>query len=214
MTEPDRPVLVAAPERRRPNRGEERRTALRASLEHLLQSHPLAEISIEDIASGAGVTRSAFYFYFPTKAAAVAAILREVFDAMIAATSDFFERDDGTSRERLSDSLSRGAAAWHAHGNLVLALLDAAGSDPDIRKVLDQWIDAYAELTANRIEAERAAGRAPLGIDARDLAGVLIGMNQRAFERDLRAGASPKQIARTVDALVDAWASTVYHDTT
>ena len=214
MSARERPLLAAVPERRRPNRGEERRVALLASLERLLECRPLAEISIEDIASGAGVTRSAFYFYFPTKAAAVATILREVFDAMIAATSDFFERDIGTPRERLGDSLSRGAAAWHAHGNLVLALLDAAGSDPDIRRVFDQWVDTYAELTANRIEAERATGRAPDGIDARDLAGVLIGMNQRAFERDLRYQASPKQIDRTISALVETWASAVYHDTT
>jgi AcrR family transcriptional regulator len=62
MSARERPLLAAVPERRRPNRGEERRVALLASLERLLEGRPLAEISIEDIASGAGVTRSAFYF--------------------------------------------------------------------------------------------------------------------------------------------------------
>jgi AcrR family transcriptional regulator len=210
---PELPVLAPVPERRRPSRGEERRAALLAALRTLLDSRPLADVSVEDIAQDAGVTRSAFYFYFPTKAAAVAAILRGVFNDMIAATSDFFEREHGTPRERLRDSLSRGAAAWLKHGTLLVALLDAAGSDPDIRKVLDQWVDAYAELTAERIEAERKSGRAPDGVDARSLARVLIGMNQRAFERDLRDGASERQVRRTVAALVDVWACTVYHDT-
>ena len=44
------------------------------------------------------------------------------------------------------------------------------------------------------------------------LAAVLIGMNERAFLRDLRAGSPPEQIEQTVTALVDAWASTLYRD--
>ena len=205
-------VLLAPPERRRPGRGERRRAALLSALAELLQERSLGEIGIDEISARAGVTRSAFYFYFATKPAAVAALMSEVFSAIITATSAFFERDTGTPRERLRESLTQGAATWHEHGNLVRALYDGAGNDPEIGGLLDHWLEQFIEVTAQRIERERAAGRAPEGTDAHPLAAVLIGMNERAFLRDLRAGSPPEQIEQTVTALVDAWASTLYRD--
>jgi TetR/AcrR family transcriptional regulator, ethionamide resistance regulator len=205
-------VLGAAFERRPPSRGERRQAAILASLGELLAEKPLADIAIEEITTKAGVTRPAFYFYFATKAAAVAALMGEIFDTMVSATWAFFEREHGTPRERLRESLATGAAAWHEHGNLVCALYDASGIDPEIGRLLDQWVEQYIELTAQRIERERASGRAPLGTNARDLAAVLIGMNERAFLRDLRADSSPDRIERTIAALVDVWASTLYRD--
>ena len=138
--------------------------------------------------------------------------MSEVFSAIIAATSAFFERDTGTPRERLRESLTQGAATWHEHGKLVRALYDGAGNDPEIGGLLDHWLEQFIAVTAQRIERERAAGRAPEGTDAHPLAAVLIGMNERAFLRDLRAGSPPEQIEQTVTALVDAWASTLYRD--
>ena len=209
---PEPVSLAPAPERRRRRHGDKRRDALLAALKALLEDRALAQIGIEEVARRAGVTRSAFYFYFPTKAAAVAALMREGFEEMVTATADFLVREEGSARERLERSLTRGATVWHGHGPLVRALLDAAGSDAAIRAVLDQWLDAYTEETARRIDEERAAGRAPAGADPRDLARVLIGMNQLAFERDLRAGASRARIRRTVAALVEVWALAVYRE--
>lgn len=206
------PNLVPAPERRRPRKGEERRSALLAALEQLLEDHPLSGISVEEITAKAGVTRPAFYFYFQTKAAAAAALIRGLYSDMIASTTAFFEVDAGTPRERLHESLSSGAQAWHRHGKLVCALFDAAAADPDIRVTLDSWTDEFIGFTATRIEEERAAGRAPDGVPAAALATVLVNMNLRSFERDARNHASTAQIEQTVYALVDVWATALYRD--
>src|SRR5262249_42567739 len=127
--------LARGPERRRPRKGDERRSALLGVLEQLLADKPLAAISVEEIAARAGVTRPAFYFYFQTKAAAVAALIRGLFGEMMAATTAFFDSETGTPRERLRESLFSGAQAWHRHGALVCAIFDAAGADPDIRVI-------------------------------------------------------------------------------
>ena len=66
-----------------PKSGDERRTALLTALEDLLESRPLAQIGVADISRAAGVTRSAFYFYFPSKAAAVAALLADFHEQML-----------------------------------------------------------------------------------------------------------------------------------
>ena len=57
--------------RRPPQKGDQRRSALLQSLDHHLQEGSLDSINIADISRRAGVTRSAFYFYFENKAAAV-----------------------------------------------------------------------------------------------------------------------------------------------
>ena len=45
-------------------KGDERRTALLEDLDAYLQTHTLDAINIADISRRAGVTRSAFYFFF------------------------------------------------------------------------------------------------------------------------------------------------------
>ena len=55
-------------------RGDRRRTALLEALDHHLREGSLDSINIADISRRAGVTRSAFYFYFENKASAVAAL--------------------------------------------------------------------------------------------------------------------------------------------
>jgi hypothetical protein len=157
------------------------------------------------------VTRSAFYFYFAPSRPRWRADERGVQRDHHCHLGVLRTRYRHT-RERLRESLTQGAATWHEHGNLVRALYDGAGNDPEIGGLLDHWLEQLIEVTAQRIERERAAGRAPEGTDAHSLAAVLIGMNERAFLRDLRAGSPPEQIEQTVTALVDAWASTLYRD--
>ena len=60
-----------------PARGDRRRSALLESLDHYLREGSLDSINIADISRRAGVTRSAFYFYFENKASAVAALMEE-----------------------------------------------------------------------------------------------------------------------------------------
>ena len=64
----------------REGKGDERRTALLEALDHRLQESDLDSINIADISRRAGVTRSAFYFYFENKATAVAALMDEMYD--------------------------------------------------------------------------------------------------------------------------------------
>ncbi len=66
--------------------GDDRRTALLESLDHHLREEgSLDSINIADISRRAGVTRSAFYFYFENKASAVAALMEEMYDESFAA---------------------------------------------------------------------------------------------------------------------------------
>src|SRR5215213_5274814 len=62
--------------------GDDRERAILDTAERLLEERPLAEISVDDLAKGAGISRPTFYFYFPSKDAVVLTIIdRLVADA-------------------------------------------------------------------------------------------------------------------------------------
>lgn len=181
-------------------RGAERRAAILEALERLLRERPLAGIDVAELSAEAGMTRSGFYFYFPTKEAAVQALLWEIYDEMIASAGVFFA-GDAPGRPQLEAVLARVASHWATHEHLLAAMIAAAATDPRAAAAWEEWTGAWVDRVAATIDAERARGVAPDGPDAHALAGVLIGTNILAFSRP---GPPP------LDALVSTWMGAIY----
>ena len=59
---------------RRPT-GDDRERTILETAEHLLEERPIHEISVDDLARGAGISRPTFYFYFPSKEAVLLTLL-------------------------------------------------------------------------------------------------------------------------------------------
>lgn len=195
---------------RQPRRGEQRRKALLAGLGRLLQSRPLAKIGIADIAEAAGVTRSAFYFYFPTKAAAVAGLLEDIYDDLLDASGKW-HGVEGPAQEELRTGFDAVVGYCRTHPQLMAATFDAVGSDAEVRELWEHWMDELATRVADKITGERNAGRAPAGADASALGAALVAMNERALEREARAIASGgKPSDALTEALLQAWQRTIY----
>jgi AcrR family transcriptional regulator len=172
-----------------PTRGEQRRERLLQALEDLLASRPFAAIEVGDIARSAGLSRSAFYFYFPSKAAAVGAMLGDVFGEISDVLDKWTELGDSVAarRREVYDSFERVVAIWRQHAPLMAAMFDAASTDAEVRAMFEGHIDSFVDGSAARIRHERAVGEAPDGPDPEALARVLVGMNVKALERDMRA---------------------------
>ncbi|WP_430334600.1 TetR/AcrR family transcriptional regulator [Rhodococcus sp. ACT016] len=204
-----RPEPTVEGRTRRANKGEERRAAILEAVERLLEDRSLDEISISDISRAAGVTRSAFYFYFDNKAKAVAALSRTVYREMQEGARDYLERV-GSPREMIERLISEVIATWERHPNLYRALRDARESDPAVREMWDYDRFSYVDPVASVIDAERASGRAIDGPDSRALAVVLLDMNDRAVESLSRGGAGALTPAAAREALVAVWLNTIY----
>ena len=194
-----------------PSRGDRRRGALLDALDELLKTRPLRELGTADITSAAGVTRPAFYFYFPTKAAAVAALLEDFYDELLDAAADWYEGGPDPVRERLERGFANTVAIWRARAYLLVAMLDAVGTDPDVREVWAQWTERFIDRIAGRIEHDRAAGLA-VGVEPpRAFATVLMGAALHTMERDVRSvagGAGPAD--ELVAALIETWSRALY----
>jgi AcrR family transcriptional regulator len=196
---------------RAPRRGEARRAALLRGLEQLLESRSLANVGVNDITKAAGVTRSAFYFYFPTKAAAVAALLEDIYEELLEATGRWHSAPAGDSQAQLEQGFDALLAYLRAHPTLITAIFDAAGADAEVREMWRRGIDELAARVAQKITEERAAGRARKGADAATIGQALVAMNERMLELEARAlteGAKPSATLR--DALLEIWRREIY----
>ncbi|WP_158883331.1 TetR/AcrR family transcriptional regulator [Amycolatopsis anabasis] len=196
-------------DRRRPNRGDQRRKALLRALDQLLCEGSLASINVRDISRKADVTRSAFYFYFENKAIAVAALCNEMYQEAFTASENLLS-GDGTPAERIGRTIAGLFEAWAKHRHVFRAMLDARDADETVRELWDRDRESFIPQIATMIEGERAAGRAPDGPDARLLATILLELNDRALERLSRGGPSTAPVDQLREALVTVWLRTLY----
>lgn len=197
-------------EGRGPYRGDQRRTALLRALDELLRDGTLDSINIAEISRRAGVTRSAFYFYFENKAAAVASLMTEMYDEAFAAAQCLLD-ESRPPRERIEGTIRGLFAAWDSHQHLYRAMLDARHSNASVREFWEDDRESFVQPVASMIEAERAAGRAPEGPPASALAAVLLELNDRALEQ-LAAG-DPLPVDLRAEVLVTIWLRAVYGST-
>ena len=193
-------------DRRAPHRGDRRRAALLESLQAQLEASDLESINVADIASSAGVTRSAFYFYFENKASAVAALTQQMYAEAFAATGVLI--GDGSPAERVEGTIRGLFEAWERHQNLYRAMLHARATNPAVRQMWEADRQSFEAPVAGMIREEREAGRAPDGPDPEVLASVLLELNDRMLERLALGG--PHDREDQVAAVVAIWLRTIY----
>lgn len=191
--------------------GDDRERAILETTERLLEERPLSEISVDDLAKGAGISRPTFYFYFPSKDAVVLTII----DRLVAAAAGSREEAlatmaKGDLRAGLRQALDDLYGAFRSRRAVTLAAAELRMRNPEARtlwaEVMEGWV---ADVTAV-IEAERARGAAPPGEPARDVAIALVQMNERVQYATFADEEPSLEQDRVLDVLVDIWLRAIY----
>jgi AcrR family transcriptional regulator len=197
-------------DRRQPQRSDQRRIAILESLDQHLQESSFESINIADISRRAGVTRSAFYFYFENKAAAVAALMEQMYDdAFVAA--DLLSNTAEAPQRRVRAMMDAFFDTWERHRYLYQAMLEARASSAAVREMWDSDRASFVPPVAATIDAERRAGRAPDGPDADVLATMLLEFNDRLLERLTVGG--PLSAEQLKEGAVTIWLRAIYGTT-
>ncbi|TIC86756.1 TetR/AcrR family transcriptional regulator [Nocardioides sp. GY 10113] len=194
-------------DRRAGARGDARRDALLGAFDELLRERSLEEINVAEISRRAGVSRSAFYFYFESKAVAVMALMADLYDEASATTAVLVSAD-GEPAERIRGVLERLFDSVDRTPHTYRALLEARAATPSVRETWDAGLADFAGRVAAMIRAERAAGRAAPGADADALAAVLLDLNNHALERHALGSGPPR--AAHVEVLTSIWLRSIY----
>ncbi|WP_433262955.1 TetR/AcrR family transcriptional regulator [Actinosynnema sp. CS-041913] len=196
--------------RRRPSKGDLTSQAILDTAERLLQSRSLDDIAVDELASGAGISRSTFYFHFSSREAVLHALSARVLDALYESASSWLRRGSEPPEAAIRRALGATMALWQAHGPVLRAAVRARDTDPLMRDFWTGVARKFIDATAEQIVTERAAGVAVDGPDARSLAAVLVSMNEQAFVGRSLARRSTKRDRKLVDTLAFVWLRSVY----
>jgi AcrR family transcriptional regulator len=193
-----------------PRPSDERRTQLLAALDALLDDTPLAQVNVADITRRAGLGRSAFYFYFESKPAAVAEMFGD-FYVRIMNLNAWFTDHDGDPRTQLERGFRANVDGWRERSKMLVAMLDAVGTDVSVRQVWEDRRVEHTRLVTARIQHDLATGRATTTSDPAALARLLMGTLFAAMEDDVRDGAAGRPMdPRLSTTLAELWFRSIY----
>jgi AcrR family transcriptional regulator len=191
-----------------------RRAAIEASVltateELLREGASYSELNIERIATRAGLSRTAFYFYFRDKRDLLMRVTEGISGTLFG-VADRWWSGNGDGRAELGEALAEITAIWREHLPLLRAIVEAASIDEEVatywRGVLGRFVDA----TRDRIAAEQAAGLAPDGIPAAATAFTLCWATERALYQGLAMGAFTDESPPLDDAICSVWVGAIY----
>ena len=162
-----------------------------------------AAATIDDIASGAGTTRTTFYQHFPSKTDLMRALIGDLNQQLVTVDKPpLAEVVASGDRDLLRAWLVRKVDQWPALGRGISAAHNAAACDRDIADTVDQWFeDAISDIHAGLDIAHRFPS-ATRHIRATLAFGQLEFLSRRWFSDGWTAALTRKT---SIDMLVDSW---------
>jgi AcrR family transcriptional regulator len=194
--------------------GDDRQRAILTTAEQLLETLALSEISVDDLARGAGISRPTFYFYFPSKNAVLLALLDGVVEQAQTAAGDVLDHLAEDPQARWRDAIDAFYQAFRSHRAVTLACAQVRGTNAEVRQLWASVMEQWVRRTATAIEAERQRGAAPAGVPARDLAVALNSMNERVLYATFSDDGPAVAESHVVDVLLNVWLNSIYQRST
>jgi AcrR family transcriptional regulator len=207
------PPTQSSPNRGRRARrttGDDREQAILATAERLLEERPLHEISVDDLARGAGISRPTFYFYFPSKDAVLLTLLDRMVEEARERRGEALERFTEDPPRWLRHAITAIYETFRSHRAVALAAADARATSAEVRDLWARVMEGFVLETTAAIEAERTRGAAPAGVAARDLAVALNSMNERVLQATFAAQEPAIDEESVVDVMLSVWLGAIY----
>lgn len=198
-------------DRRPPSRGDRQRALIIDGVAELLADVPIANLSVSRVAEHVGVTRPAFYFYFESKYAVVAAALEEVWAEIDAATADLASYDFAEPPAQFSDRIITAVIeVWLRHYPVLRACLQARESDEQLSDLWGRFIGNLSAKLSAFIDMLNTDGRArPAIADTAALTQALLGMTIWALHEQ-HVGAQPASSERVMAAVRAVWLASAW----
>jgi AcrR family transcriptional regulator len=187
----------------------ELRERLLTATRDLLTQRSFDSLSVADIIAAARVSRASFYFYFPSKQAVLAELVRRAVDQGQQAARPWTDGEQDPI-EALRSGITAGAILWRDNAAVLTAIVENWGSDEQLRQLWLQQMDQFTDAAVARIQADPAILHHLNGLDVRAVAASLTWLGERLYYL-AAAGIPPFNDQNTlVDTLTHAWTRTLY----
>jgi AcrR family transcriptional regulator len=160
----------------------------------LAEGRSYADLRIEEIATRAGISRTAFYFYFRDKRELLMRLTEDVAEVLYAEADEWWSGEDG--REALERALRNVISHYREHHVLLRAVVEASAYDEVVAQFWRALMGRFVEASRQRIESESVAF-------------ALTWMTERACYQRLVQGGSLDDEEFLV-GLIHVWTAAVY----
>lgn len=184
------PSVTRKPQPRRENTRQQRREGMERRLldatERLMRGGAsYTELSVDRLATEAGISRASFYIYFEDKGHLLRRLAGQVF-ADLAASADRWWRVAGRrDPEDLRAAMTALVASYRRHQPVLVALNEMAAYDPVVGGTYGNLLTAVAGRMTRVIEDGQADGSIRPELRAGTIASTLTWMVERACQQNL-----------------------------
>ncbi len=189
--------------------GDDRELAILTTAERLLQQRRLADISVDDLAKGAGLSRPTFYFYFPSKDAVLLTLFQQVIVEADSALEAMVANPPTDLKALWHTGINVFVDTFGSHRAVSLAA-DAARTNTDLRELWSRFMQKWVGHIATVIEAERARGAAPVTLPAHELSAALNLLNEKVMLTSFADDHPSVPKERLLETLVHIWVTSIY----
>lgn len=182
--------------------------AILDSVECLLEQRSFRDLSVEDVMAAAGLSRTAFYRYFPDLEEVLLRLMSDVADELAQASTYWLNGADHI--DSMLESGSALAKVYESRGRVVLAFTDAASSGIDIERAWREAVERFVADAHDRISTLAEVGEVDVEHPL-EVARALVWMTERylleAFGRSTDRTVS---VEEATGVLVTVWRRTLF----
>ena len=181
---------------------------VRAALLRLLgEGKPFKDLTVDELARAAGLSRTAFYFYFPGKSQVLMSALGEVTEQLYSEAARWWH-GKGKPEQLIRVALEGIVDVFQRHAALLRTSHEVMNYDSEFAAFYnDRVMDRFVTATAEQLRRDRRV-RA-LNSDA--VAEVLVWMVERC--NNVLIGAHGRPPEELVEAYIAVWVHALYPDT-
>lgn len=188
------------------------REAILDATELLLAQQRFDELSVADILGASRVSRASFYFYFESKYAVLAELVRRAVKLARTVAQPWVEEDSEPPEHTLRQGTSQGLQLWMKHAPVLRAIVENWRSDERLTVLWMEMMEGFTQAAMHRIERDRAAGRAPqTSLDAATMASTLTWMSERIYYLAAIGHPAFQNEQQVLDILTEVWLSVIYN---
>ena len=180
-------------------------SVLQATEALLEEGSSFTELSVERIATRAGISRTSFYFYFRDKRELLMRLTEEVSDVLYR-QADGWWSGEGDGAAELDRALREILGTYREHAALLRAVVETAAYDEPVGNFWRALMGRFIEATRARLEREQVTG-----LPAEETAFALVWMTERACYQQLVRERDVEDEA-LVAAVTGIWRRAVYTD--
>ena len=172
----------------RADRRAELERRLLSATERLMEEEGLAftELSVDRLATEAGISRATFYVYFEDKGHLLRLLARQVMDEISGAARQWWQVTDRRDPNDLRAAIRSIVQTYRKHSALMAAVVETASYDPAVAAEFDALIGEIRDATTQVIEWGQKSG-AVRPLPTNQVASALTWMVERVCHQMVRS---------------------------